>query len=494
MSVLAVALVAFGLPLVTMGPASAHTPNLSATCAGITVSGTAYESRDTNTLGIRLDGGTWTTKTFSTGGTLTVLIPQNDGQTHSYEAYVHTSNPYQGYSHDYAGTVGPCGTKHVSAVLWEKTPPTCDADGALVPKVEPEGVKVDRSPATGTGPGTYTITFSAKPGFAIDGAKTQTITVLPKLTGDQCATEVQPVKPTITNPACTGPGTGTGGSFVLPANGGGISYTKAGNVVTATADATHKFVSLPAGWTLVDAHHATYTVSYTSPGGYPECLVELPVPVPPVASAPTCDTDGSLVVALTEHVVTTVDGATLEAQTSFGPGEHTIGYAPAAGYTFGEAVVTPTVVTVLPATLDCPAAVVSPTVTQSVCTGPGTHSDPVVKLGDVEGDHVSYVYDATGHVVTATADTGFALANLPTGWTLQENGKATYPVVLTDPGACLVTVVSPPTTTSPTVEVQGPVTPSVLPNTGGPNPWLLAAGLALVAGGALLVGGRRRRS
>lgn len=455
LSLLVVGLVALGLPLVTMGAASAHTPNLSATCGGITVSGSYYESKDTNTLGIRIDGGTWTTKTFATDGSLTVAVPQ-DGVVHSYQAYVHTTNPYSGYSRDYSGNVGPCGKKHVTAVLWEKTDPTCAADGALVSKTEPEGITVTQSPS-GTGPGHYTITFTAKAGYAIDGPTSQTIDVLPKLTGDVCATEVKPVAPTITNPTCTGPGTGTPGSITLPANGNGITYSKSGNVVTATADAAHKFVTLPSGWTLVDAHHATYTVTYTQPSGYPECLVQLPTPVPPVASAPTCDTDGDLVVGTTAHVVTRVDGVLVEGPVHVGPGAHTISYTAADGYTFASGKTKTFSVTVGAKTLDCPAAVVSPTVTQSACTGPGTHSDPVVVLGDVAGDHVGYVYDDATHVVTATPDPGFALANLPAGWVSHQDGTATFVVELVDPGACLVPIAvpTPPVAAAPTCSVDG---------------------------------------
>jgi len=460
LSVLAVVLVAFGVPLLTMSAASAHTPSISATCGGITVTGTAYEYGDTNTLGIQLDGGAWVTKTFGSSDTLTVAVPQNDGLVHAYKAYVHTTNWNTAYSHDYTGSVGPCGTKHVTAVLWDKTGPTCAADGALVPKTEPAGITVTRNPATGTGPGTYTITFTANTGFAIDGPTSQTITVLPKLTGDQCATEVQPVTPTITNPSCTGPGTGIVGTFSLPADGGGIGYTKSGNVVTATADATHKFVTLPSGWTLVDAHHATYTVTYASPSGYPECLVQVSTPVPPVASVPTCDTDGDLVVGTTVNVVTRVDNVVVTQTTHYGPGTHQLSYTAASGYTFASGTTTTASVTVGAKTLDCPATPVNPSVTQSSCTGPGTSSAPVVVLGDVPGDHIGYAYDAVNHVVTATPDAGFALANLPAGWVLHGNGTATYAVTVTDPGPCLVpvTVPTPPAATAPTCSVDGALT------------------------------------
>jgi LPXTG-motif cell wall-anchored protein len=460
-SVVAVVLVAFGLPLVTMSAASAHTPDLTKSCAGITVSGSYYESRDTNTLGIRIDGGAWTTKTFAVTDSLTVAVPQ-DGLVHTYAAYVHTTNPNTSYSHDYSGTVGPCGNKHVTAVLWDKTDPTCAADGALVPKTEPTGITVSRTPSSGTGPGHYTITFTAQSGYAIDGPTSQTIDVLPKLTGDQCATVVQPVTPTFTNPACTGPGTGTPGSITLPADGGGITYTKAGTLVTATADGTHKFVALPTGWTLVDAHHATYTVTYTEPSGYPACLVQLPTPVPPVASAPTCDTDGDLVVGTTPHVVTRLDDTVVTADTHAGPGTHELSYTAAAGYTFATGTTKTVSVEVLGKTLDCPATPVSPTVTQSVCTGPGTHTDPVVAFGDVEGDHITYAYDAGTHLVTATPDAGFTLVDLPAGWVSHENGTATYLVTLDDPGPCLVPVdvPTPPAATAPTCSTDGALTVS----------------------------------
>lgn len=89
-------------------PASAHSPSGEGTCSGVTAKGEGYEAGDTNTLGVRLDGGPWTTKTFSITDSVTIPVPQ-DGQTHTWEAYVHTTNANQAYSHDYSGNVGPCG-------------------------------------------------------------------------------------------------------------------------------------------------------------------------------------------------------------------------------------------------------------------------------------------------------------------------------------------------------------------------------------------------
>lgn len=454
LSLLAVGLVALGLPVLIAGSASAHTPSMNASCRGVTVTGTSYESANVNTLGIRIDGGAWTTKAFSVNDSLTVAVPQ-DGDTHTYNAYVHTNNANPAYSHDYSGTVGPCGDKHVTAALWDKTDPTCVADGALVPKTQPTGITAHKSPS-GTGPGHYTITFTASAGYAIDGPTSQTIDVLPKLTGDQCATVVEPVSPNVTNPACTGPGTGNPGTITLPADGGGISYSKSGATVTAVADANHKFGSVPSGWTLVDAHHATYAVTFNPPDGYPECLVETLTPVPPVPSSPSCDTDGDLVVSPVDHVVTKVDGVVITETTHVGPGTHQLHYIAAAGYSFAKDATTTFSIEVGAMTLDCPVTPVSPTVTQSACTGPGTSSDPVVVLGDIVGDHLTYTYDASTHVVTAMPEAGFALANLPAGWVMGQ-GSATFQVTLDDPGPCLVetAVPTPPVPTTPTCDTDG---------------------------------------
>ncbi|HEX2895376.1 MAG TPA: LPXTG cell wall anchor domain-containing protein [Marmoricola sp.] len=583
MSVMAVAMVAFGLPLITMSAASAHNAAATADCTGIKVATSVYSTGPTikNTLEIQIDGNrVYYNSSFGAAITKTQSVPQ-DGVAHDWKVIVKNGDS-AGTHYDYTfhGTVGPCAAVPVNPTIHEPTcttpghhivgtfdlpnnddingivysksgnvvtatvttetgkfvlpsnspwtlvrnsnakkatytvsytnpagypecvvtlptpvppvasEPSCSADGDLV--VGPTShmtTKVDGNvvnQVTHVGKGDHVLTYIADTGYTFAGGTTKTfpVSVPSRLTGDQCATEVQPVTPTVTS-TCTGAGTGTS-SFTLPPAKDGISYSADGLWVTATADSDHKFGTLPTGWSKIDNHIAKYLVHY--PASYPECVIDIPVPTPPTATEPTCALDGSLTVPVTEHVITTVGETVIEAQTVFGPGQYTISYAPAPGYTFGDQVVEPTVVTVLEKTGNCPASVVSPTVTQSVCTGPGTHSDPVVTPGDVEGDHVSYKYDAATHVVTASADTGYALANLPVGWTMQENGTATYVVTFTDPGPCTV-IVSPPTTTSPTVQVQAPHAhhPAVLPNTGGPTPWLALGGLVLLLGGGALL-------
>jgi hypothetical protein len=76
----------------------------------------------------------------------------------------------------------------VATFNFTPTPPTCTADGSFDASAFPidrEGYRltIDRT----SGLGDYVITAVAKDGFFIDGPSTATITVLPKLTGAQCA-------------------------------------------------------------------------------------------------------------------------------------------------------------------------------------------------------------------------------------------------------------------------------------------------------------------
>ncbi|MDP3893410.1 LPXTG cell wall anchor domain-containing protein [Nocardioides sp.] len=75
--------------------------------------------------------------------------------------------------------------------------PTCDTDGRLVVPNDTHKVRYEQTPS-GTGPGTYTVTAIAKPGYKIDGQSSWTLTVDPKRTGPECDIEVTPVAPVIT--------------------------------------------------------------------------------------------------------------------------------------------------------------------------------------------------------------------------------------------------------------------------------------------------------
>jgi hypothetical protein len=73
----------------------------------------------------------------------------------------------------------------VTPVQYATTDPTCEAPGSLVVKDQPTGVTATQSPS-GSGPGAYTITFTAAEDFVLEGPATQAVTVLPKLTGEAC--------------------------------------------------------------------------------------------------------------------------------------------------------------------------------------------------------------------------------------------------------------------------------------------------------------------
>ncbi|MCW2751786.1 MAG: hypothetical protein JWR83_2896, partial [Aeromicrobium sp.] len=115
------------LMFVGISSASAHTPSVSATCDGVTVSGVNYEAGDTNTLSVSVSGGGSDSKTFSTAGSATASVPQ-DGVAHTYTAYVHTTNANAAYSHDYSGSVGPCGAPTKPADTVEHRDLTGDAN------------------------------------------------------------------------------------------------------------------------------------------------------------------------------------------------------------------------------------------------------------------------------------------------------------------------------------------------------------------------------
>ncbi len=217
------------------------------------------------------------------------------------------------------GNADQCAVKNATAKVNVTTP---DCSNAAVATVVVEHASLEGT--LDQTPGTHTATFKADAGsrFA-DGSKELTVdyTIPDQPTGDDCASVVQPVSPTVRQDECTGPGT-SGGFGVMLANGPeGVSYSFDLNslVVTATAIATDKFsASLPAGWTLVDDHHATYQVIRTSPG---DCLAGA-TPVAFALKAPTCATDGSLVIPEQPAGVEVTPKAG-----TYGPGTYSVVYS-----------------------------------------------------------------------------------------------------------------------------------------------------------------------
>ncbi|MGN6031112.1 MAG: hypothetical protein ACTHQE_05550 [Thermomicrobiales bacterium] len=93
---------------------------------------------------------------------------------------------------------------------------------------------------------------------------------------------------------------------------------------------------------------------------------------------------------------------------------------------------------------------VNPTVTQATCTGPGTSTTPSVIPATTTG--ITYTIEGTvapGQtvIVRATITGNAQWGTMPTGWTRQENGTATFTVVLDDPDCVVTTAPVAPATT-----------------------------------------------
>lgn len=265
-----------------------------------------------------------------------------------------------------------------------------------------------------------------------------------------CIPNVTPVSPTITQPVCTGPGTSTPGSFTVPQTKG-ITYTTEGNVVTATADKGYEIVSAPQGWTRNDSEVPSW--SYTVVYDQIDCTVDV-TPVAPTIDQSVCTGPGTASAPVV-HLPST-EGIDY----SYTEGDTWVTATPQEGYRLDVSETDWNLLEDGSATLkiqfidpgDCLVEVtpVIPTVEQSVCTGPGQSSDPEVVLASTEG--IEYALSEDGNTVTAAPQQGYYLAE-SAGWTLGEDGTATFAVIYTRPGPCLVKVTATaPTFTEPTCD------------------------------------------
>ena len=172
---------------------------------------------------------------------------------------------------------GDCGSQNLpkdAAASVNVTQPTCTVRTA---NVSYNLTHATASPATpDNSPGTHQVTFTAEQNHLFaSGSNTMatSYTVNAPPAGDDCAQVVVPTAPQVNQSECTGPGQSSQPQVILASGPAGVSYTydETTHVVTATADSTTKFAdTLPTGWVKVDNHHATYQVTFTSPG---DCLV-----------------------------------------------------------------------------------------------------------------------------------------------------------------------------------------------------------------------------
>lgn len=129
---LTVPVLAVGFGALTAAPASAHTPNISATCSGVHIGATAYDANMANRWSVTIDGVTQN-GTFGDSLDQTFPVPQ-DGATTTWSAFVEAADgSYHGGNN---GQVGPCGT-----------PPPTDVCADL-PGSQPDGTACTPPPDT----------------------------------------------------------------------------------------------------------------------------------------------------------------------------------------------------------------------------------------------------------------------------------------------------------------------------------------------------------
>jgi hypothetical protein len=95
-----------GASWLAMSPADAHTPDISASCSGVHVGATAYDSNVANRWSVTINGATQS-GTFGDSFDQTFPVPQA-GATTQWSAFVEAADGT--YHGDGSGTVGPCGT------------------------------------------------------------------------------------------------------------------------------------------------------------------------------------------------------------------------------------------------------------------------------------------------------------------------------------------------------------------------------------------------
>ncbi|MBC9943180.1 hypothetical protein ICL81_01375 [Leucobacter sp. cx-328] len=269
------------------------------------------------------------------------------------------------------------------------------------------------------------------------------------------ACDLAPVAPMVEQAVCTVPGGDVTDPSVTLADTAGITYTLDGTVAVGETvvviaalddDYANKGYMLAAtdGWALSDDNKiATYTVELKDV----PCDVTPPVEVAPVAPAVTdavCEvpgdlTDPTITVAETEGVNYDVEGDIKAGSTLTVTATAEQGYMLAAtdGWALSDdsKIATYTVeLKDVPCDVTPPVEVapVAPAVTDAVCEVPGDLTDPTVTVAETEG--ISYtrkgeVKAGSTVTVTASAQDGYRL-KAAEGWTMNDDGTATYTVDL----------------------------------------------------------------
>ncbi|MBB6628593.1 hypothetical protein H5V45_14805 [Nocardioides sp. KIGAM211] len=102
---LAASVLALGVGTLTASPASAHTPDISASCDGVHVGATAYDPAMVNRWSVTINGNTQD-GTFADSFDQTFNVPQG-GFASTWSAFVEAEDG--DFHFESSGTVGPCG-------------------------------------------------------------------------------------------------------------------------------------------------------------------------------------------------------------------------------------------------------------------------------------------------------------------------------------------------------------------------------------------------
>ncbi len=276
-----------------------------------------------------------------------------------------------------------------------------------------------------------------------------------------CRATVVPTSPQITQPHCVDgqPGQVSSGTFTLPAGDDAISYSRNGNVVTATINGSKsKWGDLPTGWTRVSDTQATYTVSYQNPG---DCRGTV-VPVMPTITQPQCvqgqpgqPGEGDFTLPADGNGISyTRDGNTVIA--TLNTDEYMWGQLPD-GWHVEEGrpgVATYRVQYQNPGNCLVTVTPVAPGIGQWVCTGPGTADAPTVTPAETTG--LTYRYDQESNRVIATLEEGYQFPKEVSGWAI-DGRSAYYEVDLGTAPPCLMekSVETAPSVTPATCAAPG---------------------------------------
>ena len=227
------------------------------------------------------------------------------------------------------------------------TAPTCSAVGTLVVPADTASVVWTVLPTYHSGDtGNFVLTATAQNGSVFTGgSSTQTypVTVAGKLTGSSCDTMIAPVRPTLTASECTGPGTHSSATLVIPSTTGVIykinGVDVSGQTISETPGTAVDVIATPAtGYRFHGAQSVTESVSFAHAG---ECNVAATPVVPSISQSdctgPGTNTIATLVIPTTRGVVYKVNGNVVSGTITEAAGTTvTVHASPASGYKFAE--------------------------------------------------------------------------------------------------------------------------------------------------------------